>query len=78
VQRATDAIEAAGGEYYETVNEKTGSIVHRVHPAVAVRAAADKRFAKYAEQFGLTPASRLRAAATPPEVMPADDSWLTI
>ena len=51
------------GRFFRTVNEKTGSEMIRVHPAVAVLAAADKRFGRYADQFGLTPATRLKATA---------------
>ena len=51
------------GRFYTTTNEKTGCLVHRVHPAVAVLSAADKRFRAYAESFGMTPSARLKVAA---------------
>ena len=51
------------GRFYTTTNEKTGCLVHRVHPAVGVLSAADKRFRAYAESFGMTPGARLKVSA---------------
>jgi P27 family predicted phage terminase small subunit len=64
------------GRFFRTINEKTGCEMVRVHPAVGILAAADKRFGRYADQFGLTPATRLKATALlehEPKRNPFDD-----
>jgi P27 family predicted phage terminase small subunit len=50
------------GYTYECVSEKGGTMI-RPHPAVAQAADADRRFAFWCNQFGLTPAARSRVSA---------------
>lgn len=54
---------AFGSNYYETVNQ-TGGVMHRAHPAVAVKQDADRRIRGWIAEFGMSPGSRSRVKAS--------------
>lgn len=56
---ARAVLKAFGSNYYETVNE-AGSVMHRVHPAVAEVKDADRRIRAWLAEFGMTPSARSR------------------
>lgn len=47
------------GRYYRTINQ-AGGVMWRAHPAVALRADADRRIRAWCAEFGLTPSARSR------------------
>lgn len=47
------------GRYYRTINQ-SGGVMWRSHPAVALRADADRRIKAWCAEFGLTPSARSR------------------
>lgn len=47
------------GRYYRTINQ-AGGVMWRAHPAVALRADADRRIKAWCAEFGLTPSARSR------------------
>ena len=49
----------ADGRYYRTINQ-AGGVMWRAHPAVALRADADRRVKAWCAEFGLTPSARSR------------------
>jgi P27 family predicted phage terminase small subunit len=58
------AIKKAGGPTYET-HSRTGELMIRARPEVAMLADADRRLRLYLGEFGLTPASRGKVSADP-------------
>ena len=68
-QAARDAIDAAGGETYEARTE-SGAVMHRAHPAVAMRNDAWRRVQAAMAEFGLSPASREKVSANAPALDP--------
>lgn len=60
---ARDAIEAAGGETYESVNGVTGQRLVKAHPAVAMRSDAARRLQSLLAEFGMSPSSRTKVRA---------------
>lgn len=58
-REAQRILDAYGSRTYETTTT-TGSIKIAAHPAVAMKADADRRLRAWLEQFGMTPASRSR------------------
>lgn len=60
---ARSAIAAAGGETYESINEQTGAVLIKAHPAVAMRNDASRRLQSLLAEFGMTPSSRSRVSA---------------
>jgi P27 family predicted phage terminase small subunit len=59
---ARSLLQRLGSPYYET-HKPDGDTMYRAHPAVAMAADADRRFAMIAGQFGLTPAARAKVSA---------------
>lgn len=57
--KARDELDAFGSDYYETVNQ-SGGVMHRAHPAVAVRNDAERRIKAWLAEFGMTPSARSR------------------
>jgi P27 family predicted phage terminase small subunit len=56
---ACAALKAFGSNYYQTVSNE-GSVMHRAHPAVAVKQDADRRIKSWVAEFGMTPSARTR------------------
>lgn len=59
---AVQALKEFGSDYYQTVNQ-SGGVMHRAHPAVAVKQDADRRIRGWLAEFGMTPSSRSRVRA---------------
>jgi P27 family predicted phage terminase small subunit len=54
---------SADGRYYRTINQ-AGGVMWRTHPAVALRADADRRIKAWCSEFGMTPSARTRIQTT--------------
>ena len=52
------------GRYYRTVNQ-AGGVMWRAHPALGLRADADRRIKAWCGEFGLTPSARTRIETDP-------------
>ncbi|MBM4384099.1 MAG: phage terminase small subunit P27 family [Deltaproteobacteria bacterium] len=57
---------ARDGMTYTTTNPKTGAVTERVRPEVGVARGAERLFAQFATEFGLSPSSRQRVAFRAP------------
>jgi P27 family predicted phage terminase small subunit len=66
---ARETIQAEGATY-QAVTE-AGAVMHRAHPAVAMRNDAARRVQSLLSEFGLTPSARAKVQALPD--LPVDD-----
>ncbi len=60
---ARKEIEGAGGPTYQSINQQTGAVLIKAHPAVAMRNDAARRLQSLLAEFGCTPSSRSKVGA---------------
>jgi P27 family predicted phage terminase small subunit len=77
LQQARESLAAHGGRVTYECTTKSGDVMYRSHPEVAMIADADRRVQTWLAKFGLTPADRSRVSAREPKD-PHDELWAVL